>query len=99
MFETMEPSERPPKYRWLLLMFYGTYCVVGVEFGVLSVVRHGLLQPAHLALSFGLFLLSLMWLVATLRSGTSLTNRQAAFRNIILLIVFLALNSLSMLSR
>jgi hypothetical protein len=99
MFETLEPSERPLKYRWLLLMFYGTYCVVGLVFGALSVMRHGLSQPAHLALSFALFLLSLTWLVAALRSGTSLSNRQAGFRNIILLIVFLALNSLSMLSR
>ena len=100
MFETLEPSDdRPVKSRWLLLMFYGTYCLVGLVSGTLSVMRHGLSQPAHLALSFALFFLSLVWLVATLRSGTSLSNRKAGFRNIILLIVFLALNSLSMLSR
>jgi hypothetical protein len=64
MFETLERSERPLKYRWLLLMFYGTYCLVGVVYGTLSVMRHGLSQPAHLALSFALFLLSLMWLRA-----------------------------------
>jgi hypothetical protein len=99
MFETLEPSEQPVKYRWLLLMFYGTYCLVGLVSGTLSVRRHGLSQPAQLALSCALFLLSLMWLVATLRSGTSLSSRKAGFRNIILLLVFLALNFLSMLSR
>lgn len=99
MFETLEPSEQPVKYRWLLLTFYGTYCLAGLVSGTLSVRRHGLSQPAHLALSCALFFLSLMWLVATLKSGTSLSSRKAGFRNIILLLVFLALNSLSMLSR
>jgi hypothetical protein len=99
MFETLEPSEQPVKYRWLLLTFYGTYCVVGLVSGTLSVRSHGLSQPAHLALSCTLLFLSLMWLVATLRLGTSLSSRKARFRIMILLLVFLALNSLSMLSR
>ncbi len=99
MFETLEPSERPVKYRWMLLMFYGTYCLVGLVSGSLSVMRRGLSHPAYLALSFALFFLSLMWLVSTLRSGASLSNRKAGVRNIILLMVFLALNSLTMLSR
>lgn len=98
MFETLEPSEQPVKYRWLLLVFYGTYCLAGLLSGTLSVRRHGLSQPAHLALSCALFFLSLMWLVATLRSGTSLSSRKVVLRNTVLLSVFLALNSLWMLS-
>jgi NO-binding membrane sensor protein with MHYT domain len=99
MFETLGPSEQPVKYRWLLLTFYGTYCLVALVWATHIVRRHGLSQPARLALSCSLFFLSLMWLVATLRSGTSLSGRKVRFRNIILLLVFLALNSLSELSR
>jgi hypothetical protein len=95
MFETLERPERPVEYRWLLLMFYGTYCLVGLMSGTLSVRRHGLSQPTHLALSCAMFFLSLMWLVATLRSGTHLSSRKAGFRNIIILLLFLALNMLS----
>lgn len=95
MFETLEPPERPVEYRRLLLMFYSTFCLVGLVSGALSVRRHGLSQPTHLALSCAMFFLSLMWLVATLRSGTPLSSRRAGFRNIILLILLLALNLLS----
>lgn len=96
MFETLEPPDRPVEYRWLLLMFYGTYCLVGLVSGTLNLRRHGLSHPTHLALSCAMFFLSLMWLVATLRSGTTLSSREAGFRNIILLLLFLALNSLSL---
>ncbi len=97
MFETLEPPERPVEHRWLLLMFYGIFCLVGLESGALSLRRHGLSQPTHLALSGAMFFLSLMWLVATLKSGTlPLSSRKAGFRNIILLLLFLALNFLSL---
>jgi hypothetical protein len=96
MFETLEPPERPVENRWLLLMFYSTFCLVGLVSGTLSVRRHGLSQPTHLALSCSMFFLSLMWLVATLRSGSPLPSRKAEFRNIILLLLFLALNTLSL---
>jgi hypothetical protein len=96
MFETLEPSERPAEPRWLFSVFYGTYCLVGLVSGTLSVKRHGFSQPTQLALSCVMFFLSLIWLVATLRSGTPLTSRRAGFRNIVLLLVFLALNFLSL---
>jgi hypothetical protein len=95
MFETLEPPDGPVQYRWLLLVFYGIYCLLGLVSGALSVRRHGLSQPTHLALSCAMFFLSLMWLVATLRSGLPLASRKAGFRNIILLTLFLALSSLS----
>lgn len=99
MFETLEPSERPVEHRWLLLMFYGTYWFAGLVSGTLTVRRHGFSQPAHLALSCAMFLLSLIWLVATLKAGPSLSSRKVASRNLILLLVFLALHFLSDLSR
>ena len=96
MFETLEPPEQLVPRRWPLLM-YGTYCVVGLVFVILGVRRHGLSQPIHLALSCVMFSLSLMWLAATLKSGTALTNRKARFRNAILLLLLMALNSLSLI--
>jgi hypothetical protein len=76
---------------------YGTYCLAGLVFVILGVRRHGLSQPVHLALSCVMFSLSLMWLVATLKSGTPLTSRKAGFRNAILLLLLTALNSLSLI--
>lgn len=96
MFETLEPPEQPVEHRWLLLTFYSTLCLVGVVSGTLTVRRHGFSQPAHLALSCALSFLSLMWLVATLRSGTALSMRKVAFRKVILLLLLLALNILSL---
>jgi hypothetical protein len=95
MFETLEPPEQPVGPRWLFLMFYTTFCLVGLVAGTLSLRRHGLSQPGHLILSCALFSLSLMWLVATLRSVTPLSSRKVGFRNIILMLVFMALNFLS----
>jgi hypothetical protein len=90
MFETLESPDRPVERRWLLLMFYGTFCLVGLASATLSVSRHGLSQPNHLAFSCSMFFLSLMWLVAILRAGISLPSRKAAFPNIILLFLLLA---------
>jgi hypothetical protein len=96
VFETLErPDEEPVRRRWLLLM-YGTYCLGGLLFVILGVRRHGLSQPAHLALSCLMFFLSLMWLVTTLRAETPLNSRKAGFRNIILVLLLMALNSLSL---
>jgi hypothetical protein len=94
MFEILEPPERAAEPRWLFLMSYGTLCLVGLVSVTLSVRRHGLSQPSHLAFSCSMFFLSLMWLVATLRLRTALSSRKAGFRNIILLLLFLALNTL-----
>lgn len=95
MFETLESPDRPMEHRWPLLMCYGTFCLVGLVSAALSVSRHGLSQPNHLAFSCAMFFLSLMWLASTLRSATPLPSRKAALPNILLLILFLALNTLS----
>lgn len=95
MFETLEPPEQSVGRRWALLM-YGTYCLVALVFVILGVRRHGLSQPAHLALSCVMFFLSLMWLVTTLRAETPLNGRKARFRNMILVLLLMALNFLSL---
>jgi hypothetical protein len=76
---------------------HGTYCLAGLVFFILGLRRHGLSQPAPLALSCGMFSLSLSWFVDTVKSGTPLTGRKVRFRNMILLLFFLALNFLSLL--
>lgn len=96
MFETLEPAEQPVARRWPLLM-YGTYCFAGIVFVILGVRRHGLSEPAHLALSSVMFFLSLMWFITTLKSGTPVTNRKYGFRTMILLLLLMALQSLSLL--
>jgi hypothetical protein len=95
MFETLErPLQLVPR-RYPILM-YSTYSLVGLVFVVLGVMRHGFTQPVSLALSFVMFSLSLMWLVATLKSGTPLPSRKAGFRNMILVFLLVALNFLSL---
>jgi len=95
MFETLEPAERPAEPRWLFLMSYSAFGLVGLVFGTLSVRKHGLAQPTHLVLACAMCFLSLMWLAATLRSRTPLSSRKAGFRNVTLMLLFLAINTLS----
>jgi hypothetical protein len=95
MFETLEPPKQLVARRWPLLM-YGTYGLAALMFIILGLRRHGLSQPAHLALSFVMFSLSLMWFVATLKSGPLLSGRKDGFRNLILLLLLMALESLSL---
>ena len=96
MFETLEPPEQFVARRWLLLM-YGTYCLGGLGFVFLDVRRHGFTPPVHLSFSCVMFSLSLMWLVTTLKSGTPVTSRKAEFRNMALLLLLAAVDSLWML--
>jgi hypothetical protein len=59
-------------------------------FAILGVRRHGFSQPVSLAIACVMFFLSLMWLVTTLRSGSSLTSRKVGFRNTLLLVLLMA---------
>jgi hypothetical protein len=95
MFETLEPPEQLVPGRWLLLT-YGIYCLAGLVFVILGLRKHGLSHPAQLARSCALFSLSLMWLVTTWKSGTLVASRKARFRNVILLLLLMAHNSLSL---
>jgi hypothetical protein len=89
MFETLEPPEQSVSRRWPLLA-YGTYALGGLGFLILGVRRHGFSQPFSLVIAAVMLLLSLTWLVTTLRSGTPPTNRNFGVRGIILLLLLMA---------
>lgn len=89
MFDTLEPPEQAVARRWPLLI-YGTYAVGGLVFLILGLRRHGFSQPFGLAVSVAMFLLSLTWLVTTLRSTTPITNRHFGVRNMILILLLMA---------
>ena len=89
MFETSDPEEQVVARRWPLLM-YGTYAAAGLVFLILGVHRHGFSQPFRLAVGAAMFLLSLFWLVKTLRSTLPVTTRSFGVRNIILILLLMA---------
>lgn len=89
MFETLDPQEQTVPRRYPLLM-YSTYTVVGLVFLILGVRRHGISQPFRLVVGAAMFLLSLTWLITTLRSSVPLTGRSFGVRNFILILLLLA---------
>lgn len=89
MFETLEPPEQVVARRWPLLL-YGTYLLGGLVYVVFGVRRHGFSQPINLAIGCVMFLLSLTWLITTLKSKSPLTNREFRFRVIILVLLQMA---------
>jgi hypothetical protein len=94
MFETLEPPDQIVARRWPLLT-YGTYGLAGLALAVLSVRRHGFLQPVSVAIACVMFFLSLVWFVTTLRSASPLTNRKYGVRSIVLLLLLMAHQFLS----
>jgi hypothetical protein len=89
MFETLDPQEQPVARRWPLLM-YCTYSVGGLVFLILGLRRHGFSQPFRLAVGTAIFLLSVTWLVTTLRSTSPITSRNFGVRNLILILLLMA---------
>lgn len=89
MFETLEPREQPASRRMASLM-YIVYGLCGLAFFVLGTLRHGFSRPTALVISAAMFLLSLTWLIAILRSKVFLTSRQVRIRNIMLLALLMA---------
>jgi len=85
MFESIDPYERTVHRRGPLLM-YSTWAVVGLFFLILEVRRHGFSQPFWPVVLAAVFLLSLTWLVTTLRSTVLPTYREVRVRYIILLL-------------
>ncbi len=65
---------------------YSTWAVVGLFFLILEVRRHGFSQPFWPVVLAAVFLLSLTWLVTTLRSTVLPTYREVRVRYIILLL-------------
>jgi hypothetical protein len=77
-------------HRWLLLISYGIYAAAGLIFLILGVRKHGFSQPFRLAVGAALALLSLFWFITTLRSRSSMTNRNLVVRNVILIVLLMA---------
>jgi hypothetical protein len=69
---------------------YGTSSLAGLAFFFLGVRRHGLSQPFGLAIAAIMLVLSLVWLVMTLRSRSPLSSRGFGVRSIILLVLLMA---------
>ena len=85
MFETLDsPLDRTVNRRWPILE-YSTFAVVGLLFLIQGVRRHGFSQPFQLVGLTVMVLLSLTWLVTTLRSTVPLTLRNVRFPHYILL--------------
>jgi len=79
MFESLDPLERTVNRRRPLLM-YSMYAVVSLLFLIPEVRRHGFSQPFWPVVLAATFLLSLTWLVATLRSVVPPTRREVRVR-------------------
>jgi hypothetical protein len=88
MFETLEPPEQRVTRRWPVLMF-GTYGLVGLVEFLVVLRRHGLTQPFSLAIATITLVLSLVWLVMTLRSRSPLSSRSFVVRSIVLLVLLM----------
>lgn len=75
MFETLEEmcekSQRPLDRRWPLLI-YGMDIVIGLFYMIVGVPRH---QPVGVVVGAVVFLLSLIWLITTIRSPVRLSRR------------------------
>jgi hypothetical protein len=93
MFESSEPPGKFMARQWPIL-FYGAYCLVGlVSFGV-NVSRNRLSHPASLAVACLMFVLSLTWLITTLRSGPPIIDRRFSFGVMTLALLLILLISL-----
>jgi hypothetical protein len=93
MFETLERAERGVPRRWPLVM-YSIFGLLGLEIIILRVHRHGFSQPASLAIACVMFLLSLTWLITAVRSDAPLTNRKFSLRNVVLIVLLMALQAI-----
>jgi len=89
MFETLEPPEQTVARRWPLLM-YSTYALGGLVFLIFGVRRHGFSQPFRLAVGGVMLILSLAWLVTTLRAKSPMTSRNFGVRQMILIVLLMA---------
>ena len=90
MFETLEDisekSKRPLDRRWPHLM-YSTYILVGLSFLIEGVRRHA---PIGAVVGAVLLLLSLIWLITTVRSPVPVTRHDVWVRGQIVMCILLA---------
>jgi len=69
---------------------YGTYSLAGLAFVLVGVGRYGLSQRFGLAIAAIMVILSLAWLVMTLRSKSPVSSRIFGVRRVILLVLLIA---------
>ena len=86
MFETLDQlvPEVMVNRRWRLLI-YGTYCLLGLVFAVLSVRRHGFLRPVGFVNACAMLFLSLTFFFGTLRSATPRKRKHVVQMSLLLL--------------
>ncbi len=77
MFETLEDSfekSKPQLDRGVPILTYGIHAVLSFIFLILGVERHGLSRPFSPVVWTVMLLLSLNWLVASLRSSVPIAR-------------------------
>lgn len=83
MFENLddmfEKSKKPPD-RSLQILMYGTTAIGSFIFLILGVLGHGFSHLFNLVVWAAMFLLSLTWLVTSLRSSVPITRRDFVVR-------------------
>ena len=90
MFETLEDmseKSKPPLDRAWPVLMYSESALAGLVFLILGVRRH---QPLGIVVGAVMFLLSLVWLITTIRSPLPVTRRDFRLRSGILLWIPLA---------
>jgi hypothetical protein len=90
MFETLEDmrekSQRPISREWPLLM-YSMDVVLGLFYIIIGMQRH---QPFAVLVGAVVFLLSLIWLIRTIRSPVRVSRRDVWVRGQIVIWILLA---------
>jgi hypothetical protein len=90
MFESLEDAfekSKPPLDRGYSILVYSMYVVVGLFYLIEGVRRH---RPFGAAVGAVVFLLSLIWLITTIRSPVPVTRRDFWVRGQIVLWILMA---------
>ena len=90
MFETLEDmreKSRPPLDRGDPILIYGMYVVVGLFYLIEGIRRH---HPFGAVVGAVVCLLSLTWLITTIRSPALVTRRDLWVRSQIVLCILMA---------
>lgn len=90
MFETLEDTfekSKPPLDRGDPILMYSLYVVVGLFYLIDGVRRH---HPFRALVGVVVFMLSLIWLITTVRSPVPVTRRDLWVRGQIVIWIFMA---------
>lgn len=93
MFETLEDKfekSKKPLDPGLPILMYSTHVILSSIFLILGVRGHGFSHVLSLVGWAAMFLLSLTWLVTSLRSSDPISRRDCGVRGTVLLLLLLA---------